>query len=111
MIWIADALRGNPALALFLSIACGFVIGRLRLGKMELGPSLGSLLAGLVIGQLDAQNATSPGTSFSRLGRVLTRAEDRLMVSVFTCWTSPFPAPNFGEILETGDREIEKVNV
>ena len=52
MAWLADALRGNPALALFLVLAVGFALGQVRLGAFQPGPVLGSLIAGLVIGQL-----------------------------------------------------------
>jgi putative transport protein len=55
MTWLADALRGNPALALFLVLAVGFALGQVRLGAFQPGPVLGSLIAGLVIGQLGIQ--------------------------------------------------------
>lgn len=38
--------------ALFLSLAVGFWIGKLRLGKFELGGMSGCLLAAVVIGQI-----------------------------------------------------------
>ena len=34
MAWLADALRGNPALARFLVLAVGFVLGQVRLGSV-----------------------------------------------------------------------------
>src|SRR5262245_52187471 len=46
------ALRDNPELALFLTLAAGFVIGRLRLGTFRLGNVVGTLLAGVAIGQI-----------------------------------------------------------
>jgi putative transport protein len=49
---IGDILRANPELALFLALAIGFLVGRFRLGTFTLGPVLGTLLAGVVIGQL-----------------------------------------------------------
>jgi putative transport protein len=49
--WIRDALRGHPELALFLAIAAGYLIGRLRIGSFKLGPVIGCLLAGVAIGQ------------------------------------------------------------
>ena len=52
MRWIADALRDNPELALFLTLALGALLGRLRLGGFELGSVVGSLLAGVLVGQL-----------------------------------------------------------
>ena len=49
--WIRDALRDHPELALFLALAAGYLIGRLRIGSFKLGPVVGCLLAGLVVGQ------------------------------------------------------------
>src|SRR5688572_5368724 len=59
MPWLANALRQNPELALFLSLAIGFAIGRLRIRNFQIGPVLGTLLAGLLVGQvvLDVPNA------------------------------------------------------
>ena len=45
-------LRENPELALFLTLAVGFLIGRLRLGTFRLGNVVGTLLAGVLIGQI-----------------------------------------------------------
>jgi len=53
MDYIATALRQNPELAIFLTIAIGFFIGRLKFGSFSLGIVVGSLLAGVLIGQLD----------------------------------------------------------
>jgi putative transport protein len=50
---ITQILRQHPELAVFLTIALGFFIGRLKIGSFKLGPMLGSLFAGMVIGQLD----------------------------------------------------------
>jgi putative transport protein len=52
MAWLADALRVNPALALFVVLAIGFALGHVRFGTFQPGPVLGCLIAGLVIGQL-----------------------------------------------------------
>src|SRR5437773_831363 len=40
------ALRHNPELAIFLTLALGFFIGRLRIGTFSLGTVVGTLLAG-----------------------------------------------------------------
>lgn len=45
-----DLLREQPALALFLVIGVGYVVGRLRVGGIQLGTSLGVLLGGLLLG-------------------------------------------------------------
>ena len=47
-----EALRGHPELAIFLTLACGFVLGRIRIGGFTLGNVVGTLIAGVVIGQL-----------------------------------------------------------
>jgi putative transport protein len=52
MTWLVDALRQNPALALFLVLAIGYALGQVRIGTFQPGPVLGSLIAGLAIGQL-----------------------------------------------------------
>ena len=53
MAFFISALRENPELAIFLTLAVGFVIGRIRIGSFSLGNVVGTLLAGVVIGQLD----------------------------------------------------------
>lgn len=53
MEFVVSALRHNPELAVFLSVAVGFLIGRLKFGSFSLGVVVGCLLAGVVIGQLD----------------------------------------------------------
>src|SRR5215470_9729121 len=53
MHWLVDALRHNPELAIFLTIALGFLVGRLRIGSFSLGTVVGTLLAGVLVGQLD----------------------------------------------------------
>jgi len=51
--YLTEALRRNPELAIFLTLALGFVLGRLRIGSFQLGNVVGTLLAGVLIGQLD----------------------------------------------------------
>jgi putative transport protein len=51
--YIVSALRENPELAIFLTIAIGFLIGRVRFGSFSLGIVVGCLLAGVLVGQLD----------------------------------------------------------
>jgi putative transport protein len=48
-----DILRSYPELALFLTLAIGFLIGRLKIAGCSVGSVTGVLLTGLVIGQLD----------------------------------------------------------
>jgi putative transport protein len=47
-----DLLRNNPELAIFLTLAIGFYIGRLKIGGFSMGSVVGVLLTGLIIGQL-----------------------------------------------------------
>lgn len=53
MEFVTSVLRHNPELAVFLSVAIGFLIGRIKFGSFSLGVVVGCLLAGVVIGQLD----------------------------------------------------------
>src|SRR5438552_12854705 len=53
MNWFVDALRHNPELAIFLTLALGFLVGRLKIGGFSLGTVVGTLLAGVLIGQFD----------------------------------------------------------
>jgi putative transport protein len=50
---IAEILQHHPELAIFLTLALGFFLGKFRVGNFILGPVLGTLFAGLLIGQLD----------------------------------------------------------
>ena len=50
---VVTALREHQELAIFLTLAVGFFIGRLRFGTFSLGTVVGTLLAGVLIGQLD----------------------------------------------------------
>jgi len=47
------ALQQNPELAVFLTLAVGFLIGRVKFGSFSLGIVVGTLFAGVLIGQLD----------------------------------------------------------
>ncbi|HJQ99209.1 MAG TPA: aspartate-alanine antiporter [Candidatus Polarisedimenticolaceae bacterium] len=51
--YLVGILRDNPELAIFLTLAAGFAIGRVKIGSFKLGNVVGTLLAGVVIGQLD----------------------------------------------------------
>ena len=59
MEYVLTALRQNPELAVFLTLALGFAFGSVRMGSFKLGNVVGTLLAGVLIGQLDIQ---VPGT-------------------------------------------------
>jgi putative transport protein len=53
MEYFVTALREHQELTIFLTVAVGFGIGRLRIGSFNLGTVVGTLLAGVLIGQLD----------------------------------------------------------
>src|SRR6187431_2181171 len=53
VVYTLNSLRNNPELAIFLTLAAGFVIGRIRFGSFKLGNVVGTLIAGVLIGQLD----------------------------------------------------------
>jgi putative transport protein len=52
MEWFLGALRSHPEIAFFLSLALGYAIGSVRFGTFTLGPVLGTLIAGLAVGQI-----------------------------------------------------------
>src|SRR6059058_2961141 len=53
MEYLVTALREHQELTIFLTLAVGFFIGRLRIGTFSLGTVVGTLLAGVLVGQLD----------------------------------------------------------
>src|SRR6267378_7210188 len=50
--WIGASLRDHPELAMFLALATGYLLGRVRMGSFKLGPVVGCLLAGITVGQI-----------------------------------------------------------
>jgi len=50
---VVNALRENPEIAVFLTLAVGFWFGARKFGSFSLGTVTSTLLAGLLIGQLD----------------------------------------------------------
>jgi putative transport protein len=65
--YIVTTLRANPELAVFLTLALGFLLGKLRIGSFTLGNVVGTLLAGVLIGQLGIQVAPVVKTVFFAL--------------------------------------------
>jgi putative transport protein len=53
MDYFVRSLQQNPELAIFFTLAVGFLIGRLKFRSFSLGIVVGTLLAGVLIGQLD----------------------------------------------------------
>jgi putative transport protein len=52
---LVQSLREHPELAVFLTLAMGFAIGRIKIGSFGLGTIVGTLLAGVIVGQLAIQ--------------------------------------------------------
>ncbi|HEX9342452.1 MAG TPA: aspartate-alanine antiporter, partial [Actinomycetota bacterium] len=52
MTWFKESLQQHPELAIFLTLAIGFFVGRLRYKSLTLGSVTGTLLAGVLVGQL-----------------------------------------------------------
>ncbi len=50
--YFVETLRANPALAIFLTLAIGYWVGSKRFGSFSLGAVTGTLLAGVIIGQI-----------------------------------------------------------
>ena len=55
MNYLTHALREHQELAVFLTLAIGFLVGRVKIGSFSLGTVVGTLLAGVAIGQLNIQ--------------------------------------------------------
>jgi putative transport protein len=53
MDFFVKALQEHQELAIFITLAAGFFIGRIKIGSFSLGTVVGTLLAGVIIGQLD----------------------------------------------------------
>lgn len=52
MSWIHSVLNQSPEVALFLSLALGYWIGKIQFGKFQLGGVAGSLLVAVIISQI-----------------------------------------------------------
>jgi aspartate-alanine antiporter len=50
-----EILRANPFMALFLALALGYLIGKFKVGKFQLGGIAGTLIAAVIIGQIGIQ--------------------------------------------------------
>src|SRR4029453_4528858 len=93
---LVTALRENPELALFLTLAVGFLIGRLRLGTFRLGNVVGTLFAGAAVGYIAPirmrydwgtpaglmagafTESTIIGTAGDAIGRLPVSAEEKI---------------------------------
>ena len=53
MDWLIDTLQQYPEISIFLALALGYSLGSLRLGSFSLGSVTGTLLMGVLVGQLN----------------------------------------------------------
>lgn len=53
MEWFVNTLRQYPELAIFLTLGLGYFVGKVKLGKVALGAVTGTLLVGVLVGQLN----------------------------------------------------------
>ncbi len=51
--WLVDTLRTYPEIAIFLALGLGFWVGKMKFGSFSLGVVSSTLLAGVLIGQLE----------------------------------------------------------
>ena len=52
MAWLQGILQAHPEIAFFLVLGLGYLFGKLALGSFKLGAVTGTLLAGVLVGQL-----------------------------------------------------------
>ncbi|MEJ8855056.1 aspartate-alanine antiporter [Variovorax robiniae] len=55
MDWLHDIFKRSPEIAVFLSLAIGYGIGQVKLGKFQLGGVAGSLIAGVALSQVGVE--------------------------------------------------------
>ncbi|MCL5022467.1 MAG: aspartate-alanine antiporter [Nitrospirae bacterium] len=65
MNWIITLFRHYPELSIFLTLALGYWIGSLKIGKFSLGSVTGVLLVGVVIGQMQITISPNVKSVFS----------------------------------------------
>ena len=53
MTWFVHALQSHPELALFLTLAIGYAVGKVQIGSFKVGSVTGVLITGVIIGQLN----------------------------------------------------------
>lgn len=51
--WAHDLLEKYPELAIFLTLGIGYAVGKIKIGTFKVGAVTGTLLTGVLIGQLD----------------------------------------------------------
>ncbi len=62
--WLAETLRTYPEIAIFLTLGLGFWFGKLKFGSFSLGVVSSTLVAGVIIGQLDIAISANVKSTF-----------------------------------------------
>jgi putative transport protein len=52
LLWLRGVLHAHPEIAFFLVLGIGYLLGKLALRSFKLGAVTGTLLAGVLVGQL-----------------------------------------------------------
>lgn len=65
--WVVNTLRAHPELVIFLTLALGYYIGAFKLGSFSLGAVTGTLLVGVLIGQLEIVISPQVKTIFFKM--------------------------------------------
>ncbi len=55
MEFVKSIFEASPIIALFLCVAVGYAIGKVRIGKFQVGGIVGTLFAAIVIGQIGVE--------------------------------------------------------
>ncbi|MGR4870669.1 aspartate-alanine antiporter [Variovorax sp. LARHSF232] len=55
MDWLHGIFKHSPEIALFLSLALGYLIGKIKFGKFQLGGVAGSLLVAVIVSQVGVE--------------------------------------------------------
>lgn len=64
MNWLLTTLRHYPEIAVYFTLAIGFLIGKIRIGKFRIGSVTAVLLTGIAVGSLDIRIASTTKAVF-----------------------------------------------
>ncbi|BDG73505.1 aspartate-alanine antiporter [Roseomonas fluvialis] len=62
--WVATTLRSNPEIALFLTVAVGYPLGKVSFRGFSLGTVATTLVCGILVGQLDIEISHTVASMF-----------------------------------------------
>ena len=72
MEWLHELFKKSPEIALFLSLAVGYYIGKIKFGSFQLGGVAGSLLVAVLVSQVGV--AIDPGVKSVLFALSFTRS-------------------------------------